>query len=474
MLRVEKASIIEIQKEMEKRNLSSVELVKYYIQRIAKFDRDGPGLNSVLELNPDLLFIAEALDNERSRRGSRGPMHGIPILVKDNINTGDKMHTSGGTLALADSYASEDAFVVKKLREAGAIIMGKTNMTELANFMAENMPSGYSARGGQVLNPYDKAKDPSGSSSGSAVAVTSNLCTAAVGTETNGSILSPSRVNCIVGIKPTVGLVSRSGIIPISHSQDTAGPMARTVLDSAVVLSAMIGIDKQDPATWISGEIQPEEISNAIENIDISGVRIGVSTVYYDKFTPEEQQILDHAINIFQKKGAVIIKQDGLTKGLPDEGSSVCLHEFKSGINSYLSKLGHRTIKTLADIIEFNKLYPERTLKYGQKILEMSEQTNGTLTESKYINDRLRDILYSRVNGIDKIMDEYKLDALIFLESTCLAAISGYPSIIVPAGIRDDTPYGLQIIGKPLSEPLIIKLGSVYEQATKNRVAPVL
>lgn len=352
--------------------------------------------------------------------------------------------------------------------------MGKSNMTEFANFMAENMPCGYSSRGGQVLNPYDNTKGPSGSSSGSAVAVTSNLCTVAIGTETNGSILSPSRVNCIVGLKPTVGLISRSGIIPISYSQDTAGPMARTVSDAAILLSAMIGVDTNDPATLVSGCVQPEQIIDAILNTDISGLRIGISTVYYDKFTPREQQILDEAINIFQQKGAVIVKQDKLTKGLPDEGSSVCLHEFKSGINYYLSKLGHKKIKTLSDIIEFNKTHPEETLRFGQKILELSEQTSGTLTESKYIRDRIRDIEYSRSNGIDKLMNEYKLDALMFLESTSLAAISGYPSIIVPAGINNGTQYGIQFIGKPFSEPTILKLGFAYEQATKHRIEPTL
>lgn len=334
MFCIEEASILEIQQEMEKGSLSSVELVKFYIQRIVKYDKESPKLNSVLEINPDLLFIAEALDNERVRKGCRGMMHGIPVLIKDNINTGDKMHTSGGSLALADAYAPEDAFVVKKLREAGAIIMGKSNMTEFANFMGENMPSGYSSRGGQVLNPYDVNKVPSGSSSGSAVAVAANLCTVAVGTETNGSILSPSRVNCIVGIKPTVGSVSRTGIIPISHSQDTAGPMARTVSDAAILLGAMIGLDEKDPATCGSESIQSIDFLNTINNTDIKGLRIGVSTVYYDKFTTEEQQILDNAINILQQKGAVIVKQDKITKGFPDEGSSVCVHEFKASFST--------------------------------------------------------------------------------------------------------------------------------------------
>ena len=473
MLNINEASIIEIQKEMDEGNLSSVDLVTYYLERIAKFDKDGPILNSILELNPDLLFIAEALDDERRRESKRGPMHGIPVIVKDNINTGDKMHTSGGSLALADSFAPEDAFVVKKLREAGAIIMGKSNMTEFANFMAENMPSGYSSRGGQVLNPYDHTKDPSGSSSGSAVAVTSSFCTVAVGTETDGSILSPSCVNCIVGIKPTVGLISRSGIIPISHSQDTAGPMAKTVSDAAILLSAMIGADEKDPATWGSESVQREQLLDAVNNPDIEGLRIGVSIVYYEMSTPEQRQILDEAIEVMQQKGAVIIKQDKLSQGSKEE-SSVLGHEFKSGINYYLSKLGHQKIRTLSDIIEFNKMHADKALKYGQKTLERSEQTSGTLTESKYIHDRIRDIDFTRKNGIDKLMDEYKLDALMFLEPTSLAAISGYPSIIVPAGVDNDESYGLQFIGKQFSEPTIIKLGYVYEQATKHRIDPQL
>ena len=473
MIDINKASIAELQKEMDGGSLSSVELVRYYIERIAKYDKDGPGLNSILELNPDLFFIAEALDDERRKKGKRGLMHGIPVTVKDNINTGDKMHTSGGSLALADSYAPEDASVIRKLREAGAIIIGKSNMTEFANFMAENMPNGYSSRGGQVLNPYDNTKDPSGSSSGSAVAVTSNFCTAAVGTETDGSILSPSCVNRIVGIKPTVGLVSRSGIIPISYSQDTAGPMAKTVSDAAILLSAMIGADDKDPATWGSENVQPEQLLNAVNNPDIKGLRIGVSIVYYELATPKQQQILDEAISVMQQKGAVIIKQDELSQG-PAEESSVLGHEFKSGINYYLSKLGHHSIKTLSDIIEFNKAHADKALKHGQETLERSEQTSGTLTESKYIFDRIRDVDFSRKNGIDILMNGYELDALMFLEPTSIAAISGYPSIIVPAGTENGTPYGVQFVGKPFSEPTIIKLAYVYEQATEHRIDPIL
>ncbi len=472
MLSLNEKTILELQNLMDEGKLTSVELVSYYIERIAKYDKDGPKLNSVLELNPDVFFIAEAMDYERRTKGRRSLLHGIPVLIKDNIDTGDKMHTSAGSLALADSYASEDAFLVKKLREAGAVIMGKTNMTEFANFMTFNMPCGYSSRGGQVLNPYDPAKTPSGSSSGSAVAVASNFCSVAVGTETNGSIIGPARANCIEGIKPTVGLISRSGIIPISHSQDTAGPLARTVSDAAILLSAMMGADDSDPATLVSECIKPQQIIDAISDTDIRGLRIGVSITCYNEFTAEERQILDEAAGILEREGAAVIKLDNLKKEQSDDDSSVCLHEFKAGINYYLSRIRHPRIKTLADIIAFNRQNADRTLKYGQKLLELSEQTSGTLTESRYILDRMLDIELTRTKVLDRAMNEHKLDALVFLEDTSLAPISGYPAIIVPAGMINGTTYGMEFVGRRFSEPLLIKLAHVYEQATKRRFEP--
>lgn len=469
-------TISEMSKLMEKGEITSVELVKTYLERIVQYDKKGPKLNSVLEINPDALFIAEALDFERKHNGSRGLLHGIPIFVKDNINTGDKMHTSAGSLALADLYAPNDAYIVKKLREAGAVIMGKTNMTEFANFMAENMPSGYSSRGGQVINPYNKEKTPSGSSSGSAVSVASNLCAAAVGTETDGSILSPSRENCIVGLKPTVGLVSREGIIPISHSQDTAGPMARSVTDAAILLQAMAGVDENDAATWRDKWCRNKNYTAFLRDNNISGLRIGISPAHYERFTGDEEAVLLEAVEIIKGKGAEIVYIEDTYEKIPEERSSVLYHEFKNGINYYLSTVRGRTnMKNLEDIINFNTNNEERALKYGQKVLEDSALKSGTLTEEDYIMGRLGDIKNNAENTLDRIMDEHKLDAIVFLEWTSIAAIAGYPSIIIPAGFTSNgTAEGITFIGRPFSEETLLRLAYVYEQATRKRQAPQL
>ena len=474
MFKIEEMTISDMMAYIDNGKLTSAQLVQMYLERIAKYDRKGPGLNAVLEINPDALHIAEAMDYERKYKGKRGALHGIPIIIKDNINTGDKMHTSAGSLALANSYAKDDASLVKRLRDAGAIILGKANMTEFANFMAENMPSGYSSRGGQVINPYDASKTPSGSSSGSGVAVAANLCAAAVGTETDGSILSPSRVNCIVGFKPTVGLISREGIIPISNSQDTAGPMARTVTDAAILLGVMAGVDEKDPATWKSERFSYTDYTQFLKGNSVTGLRVGVCTANYDKFTEEEKSILNETIKALKTSGVEVIEQDKISDSLINEDSSVLFHEFKNGINYYLSTLGSRTeIHTLEDIIAFNNKHADAALKYGQKILELSQQTSGTLTDEKYISDRLRNFQDIARDGIDKAMDELKLDAILFLEGTSIAAVSGYPSIIVPAGFSSDgTSYGITFIGKAFSEPTILRLAYAYEQAGGKRIPP--
>lgn len=476
MFNIEEMTISDMMSYLDNGKLTSAQLVQMYLERIAKYDRKGPGLNSVLEINPDALHIAEAMDYERKYKGKRGALHGIPIIIKDNINTGDKMHTSAGSLALSNSYAKDDASLVKRLRNAGAIILGKANMTEFANFMAENMPSGYSSRGGQVINPYDASKTPSGSSSGSAVAVAASLCAAAVGTETDGSILSPSRANCIVGIKPTVGLISREGIIPISNSQDTAGPMARTVTDAAILLGVMAGVDDKDPATWKSERFSYADYTQFLKENSITGLRVGVCKSNYNKFTGEERNILNEAVQVLSTQGAEAIEQDKINDSLINEDSSVLFHEFKNGINYYLSTLGSRTeIHTLEDIIAFNNGHADAALKYGQKILELSQQTSGTLADEKYICDRLRNLQDIAKDGIDKAMDELKLDALIFLEGTSIAAVSGYPSIIVPAGFSSDgTSYGITFIGRAFSEPAILRLAYAYEQAAQKRIPPKL
>jgi len=475
VVNIEELSILEMSELLASGALTSLDLVQMYLERIAKYDKSGIMLNSVLEINPDALHIAEAMDYERKYKGKRSPLHGIPILLKDNINTGDMMHTSAGSLALAGHYAAQDAFLVRKLRAAGAVILGKANMTEFANYITEGMLGGYSSRGGQVKNPYDASKTPSGSSSGSAVAVAASLCAAAVGTETNGSIISPARANCVVGIKPTVGLVSRAGIIPIATAQDTAGPLARTVRDAALLLGAMTGVDDSDPATWKSAWGAYTDYTQFLA-ADVKGLRVGVGMAKYAEFTKDEQALLQEAADVLKAAGIEILEHNLSGNGLPPEGSSVLRHEFKAGLNYYLSTADNRTgLKTLADIMAFNIAEPENCLRYGQKRFEMAQATGGTLTEPEYLTDRLKDMQRTRNDGIDKIMDDLKLDALLYLENTSIAAVSGYPATIVPAGFGSDgTAYGITFIGKAFSEPTLLKLANVYEQKTNKRNPPVL
>ncbi|WP_040952054.1 amidase family protein [Gorillibacterium massiliense] len=476
MINIEELSILEARRHMDNGTLTSLQLTKMYLERIAKYDKNGPRLNSVLEINPDALHIAEAMDYELMYMGKRSLIHGIPVLLKDNISTGDKMHTSAGSMALAHLYSAEDSFLVKNSREAGAVILGKTNMTEFANFFAENMPPGYSSRGGQVISPYDTSKTPSGSSSGSAVAVAANLCSVAVGTETNGSIISPAKANCVVGIKPTVGLISRNGIIPISISQDTAGPIARTVADATILLGVMTGVDEKDPATWKSKWLAHQDYTSFLSLEKVCGLRVGFYKIDADKFNSEDKALISEAIGVLSKYGVEIVEIEQEDYRVEFMGSSVCLHEFKSGINYYLSKIddGLKT-RCLADIITYNNEHPETCMKYGQKILELSQETSGTLTEEKFLQDRLKDIRDMRVNGIDKMVDELKLDAVLFYGQTSIAAISGYPCIMVPAGLSKTSDWqGFSFVGKAFYEPILISLAYTYEHETKKRKPPEL
>ncbi|MEN6315535.1 MAG: amidase family protein [Clostridiaceae bacterium] len=473
MFDIEEASIHCLQAAMNKGEVSSRDLTLAYMERISKYDKSGPKLNSVLEINPDALFIADAMDCERSTIGVRGQLHGIPVLLKDNINTRDKMHTSAGSIALSDSYAPYDAYLVGKLRAAGAVILGKANMTEFANFMTEGMPNGYSSRGGQVLNPYNAARDPSGSSSGSAVAVSANLCAAALGTETRGSIMGPAYMNGIVGIKPTVGLVSRSGIIPISNSQDTAGPMARTVEDAAIMLGAIACMDEMDPATWASRDRAYADYTQFLDKDGLQGARIGINEGYIGNFTEDELKVINTAKSVMKENKAVLVY--GI--GLPNTGgkSSVSLYEFKQSINAYLSSLGPGApVHSLREIINFNNQHPEEALKYGQKTLMRAElETSGTLSEPAYIMSKINDIRISQTEGIDRVIDENKLDALFCPGITDIAAVAGYPSIMVPAGFTSDgMPFGVTFIGKAYSEPMLLKIAYAFEQAAKARAKP--
>ncbi|MCL6446205.1 MAG: CapA family protein [Alicyclobacillus sp.] len=374
------ASIATLQQGFERGEVTSADLVAGFISRIAEIDKQGPSINAVLEINPDAWQLAEALDAERRSGQVRGPLHGIPVLVKDNIDTADKLHTSAGSIALANHYAREDAFLVKRLRDAGAIILGKANMTEWANFMSDHMPNGYSSRGGQVLNPYGPGKfDVGGSSSGSAAAVAANLATAAVGTETSGSILSPASQNSLVGIKPTVGLISRSGIIPIAHSQDTAGPIARTVADAAVLLGVLTGIDPADPATRASFGRTHADYTLFLDPNGLRGARIGVPRKRFFGYSPEADRLVEDALEVMRREGAVIVDPADIPHAdeLGEHEWTVLLYEFKADLTAYLASLGPAApVKTLRDVIAFNERNRERAMPYfGQDLKKIARQT---------------------------------------------------------------------------------------------------
>jgi amidase len=474
---LEEATVRQLQEMLDSGKTSSRELVKGYVERIALYDKQGPALNSVLELNPEALFIAEALDLERAKKGPRGPLHGIPVLLKDNIDTADMMHTSAGSLALANSYAPEDSFVARKLREAGGVILGKANMTEWANFMTDHMPNGYSSRGGQVLNPYGPGKhDVGGSSSGPGAAAAANLTTLAVGTETSGSILNPACNNSIVGIKPTVGLISRSGIVPISHVQDTAGPMARTVEDAAILLGALAGVDQEDPATWAGEGRSQADYTKFLDRDGLKGARIGIARSFFERLDKDRLELMAPAEQALKDAGAELTD---VTIAPPQSWQTQSLvFEFKPAINRYLSRLSPAVpVHSLKELVQFNNAEPTRMLKYGQTILVQSEATSGTLTEAAYIAGRAKEERISRQEGIDRVLKEQHLDALFFpyIMNAAISARAGYPSITVPVGYTQaNRPVGVTFAAGAYSEPLLIRLAFAFEQTTKARKAPVL
>ncbi|SEM94530.1 amidase [Mesobacillus persicus] len=470
------ATIDQMQTKMESGELTAKQLVLMYLSRIAKIDK---AINSILEINPDALQIAATLDTERKVHGSRGPLHGIPVLLKDNIDTHDKMHTSAGSLALEHSISPEDSFVAAQLRKAGAVILGKTNMTEWANFMANDMPTGYSSRGGQVLNPYGPKKFiVGGSSAGSGSAVAANLAAVAVGTETSGSILNPSGQNSLVGIKPTVGLVSRSGIIPISHTQDTAGPMARTVKDAVYLLSVISGIDEHDPVTG-TNQVTIDINNYLFDKKGLQGATLGVprDSAFYDGLSDDKRQLFEKAVEKLKQLGAAV-KDVHIPSANAEWGYDVLTYEFKVGVNAYLNQLPSTVkIRNLTNIIAFNKHHMERTLKFGQAVLIESEETSGTLTEEQYLLALEHDQYQSTEQGIDFALKEYGVSALVFPHDhgSDIAARAGYPSITVPAGYtKDGEPFGLTFTGTAYSEATLIKLAYAFEQATNVRKAPVI
>ena len=483
-------SIAELHDQLQRGEITSVELVDWYVDRIAAIDQGGPGLNAIIEINPDARSIALSLDREWQSAGPRGPLHGIPVVLKANIDTADQMVTSAGSLALAEHVPSEDAFIVKRLRDAGAVILGKANLSEWANFRSTRSSSGWSSVGGQTRNPYDLARTPCGSSSGSGVAVAANLTVVAIGTETDGSVVCPSGINGIVGIKPTLGLVSRSGIIPIAHSQDTAGPMARTVRDAALLLTVMTGVDADDPATS-DAEIHHDYSANLTAD-GLNGRRIGILRSFYGAGSnPNVEAIYDASIAVLKEQGANIVDDIEIaTDGMNDAEYEVLLYEFRADLNNYLSASG-APVQSLAEIIEYNEANAERVMPvFGQEIFLAAEE-KGPLSDAAYL-DALAESKRIARDGIDGAIEEHQLDAIIAITngpawmidhangdtfqigSSSLAAISGYPSITVPAGFASGLPIGVSFVGKPWNEKQLIEIAYAFEQATGVRRAPEL
>ncbi|MDX8044417.1 amidase family protein [Gracilibacillus sp. S3-1-1] len=472
---LEEATLEEIQKALTARKISSKELTQMYIDRIEQYDQAGPTLKSIIEINPDALQIAEELD--RNRPENAGLLYGIPVLVKDNVDTADNMHTSAGAVTLANNIASEDAFLAKKLREAGAIIIGKANMSEFANFITENLPNGFSSRGGQVLNPYGPGTfDVGGSSSGTGAGIAANLAVVGIGTETSGSILSPASSNSLVGIKPTLGLVSRSGIIPLAHSQDTAGPMARTVSDAAILLTAIAGYDEKDEATNTKVDKSVIDYTEYLVKNGLKGARIGVDRTTINRLTAEEQKLMEKAIQEMKRKGAVMV--DPIEIPTHEHESRVLYHEFKHDLNAYLEGVSDDVpVKNLADIIAYNKEHAETAIPYGQTILEHAQTMSDDPEDPDYLEDRRLDLVHSSERGIDVVMEEHQLDAILFPNNlgAAMPAKAGYPSITVPGGYtKDGKPFGVTFTALAYREPTLIKLAYGYEQATKHRKAPKL
>lgn len=473
---IEETTIQDIQQAFENGELTSVELVQAFLDRIERFDKNGPKINSVLSINPDALKIAEEIDGMRGQEG-QGPLYGIPVLLKDNIETTDNMPTTAGTIALKDNFAQVDAFVAAQLRQAGAIILGKVNMSEWAYFMTENVPSGYSALGGQVLNPYGvtsfEAGSVGGSSSGTGAAIASNFAVVGVGTETSGSILSPASANSIVGIKPTVGLISRAGIIPLAESQDTPGPMARTVADAAITLGILAGVDERDLATEKSEGKALADYTPHLKADGLKGARIGVDVTFLNDAEPDERAIMDQAMDDMFALGATIVE---MTIPVEEFHSDVLWYEFKRGVNDYLKGLSDDVpVKSLADVIEFNKQDPEARMKYGQIELEKAQAMSEDPADTTYLLHRATDLKVSAEKGIDAAIAEHNLDALLFQNNrgAAMPAKAGYPSITVPAGYTGKgEPIGVTFSGLAFSEPRLIELAYAYEQATKKRIAP--
>jgi amidase len=486
------ATIDTLQRGMTAGTYTARSIVERYLARIDAVDKRGPAINAVIELNPEALAIADALDAERASKGPRGPMHGIPVLIKDNIATADRMQTTAGSLALVGSVPPRDAFIVERLRAAGAVILGKTNLSEWANFRSTHSTSGWSGRGGQSRNPYALDRNTSGSSAGSGAACSANCCTVAVGTETDGSIVSPSQCNSLVGIKPTVGLLSRAGIVPISHTQDTPGPMCRTVRDAAILLGAMVGVDARDAATAASHGHSVGDYTATLDPNGLKGARIGVPRRHFWGYSALTDAITEHAIDVLRRQGATIVDPADIPHAgtFDDAEQTVLLYDFKTDLNAYLADLRESPVRTMADVIAFNTAHHDAELPYfGQELLLQAE-SKGPLSSAEYTAALARCRRLSRSEGLDAVMAAHRLDAVIAATggppwlidlvdgdygaggSTQPAAVAGYPSITVPSGYARGLPVGLSFMGRAWSEPTLLRLAYAFEQATRIRRPP--
>src|ERR1700732_760455 len=489
---LEEITIAELQEGMKAGKYTARGITEEYLQRIEVLDKRGPAVNSVIEVNPDALALAEASDRERKEKGPRGPLHGIPMLIKDNIDTADKMMTTAGALALVGSKVPKDSAVAQKLREAGAVIIGKTNLSEWANIRSRHSTSGWSGRGGQTKNPYALDRNPCGSSSGSGAASSANFCAAAIGTETDGSIVCPSSANGLVGIKPTVGLVSRSGIIPISHSQDGAGPMCRTVRDAAIVLGALTGVDSEDSATAESRGKSYTDYTPFLKADGLRGARIGVLRKAFG-FMDAVDKVMEASLDAMKKEGAILVDPVEIeTAGKwSDTELTIFMYELKADLNAYLVRPGFSAqVKTLKDIIEFNQKNREKEMPYFGQDLFLKAEEKGSLSSNEYVEALEKNHQWARKEGIDATTEKHNLDALVgptggpaWLTdlvdgdhfgggSSGAAAVAGYPNITVPAGFVFGMPVGISFFGRAWSEPVLIRLAYAFEQATKIRKAP--
>jgi amidase len=491
--RFDEATITDLQVRMKSGELSAHALTAAYLARIEEIDKGGPRLNSVIEVNPEALAIAEALDKERKQKGPRGPMHGIPVLIKDNIDTSDHMQTTAGSLALVGSRPAQDSSVARKLREAGAVILGKTNLSEWANIRSSHSTSGWSGRGGLTKNPYALDRNACGSSSGSGAATSASLCTVAVGSETDGSIVCPSSANGIVGIKPTLGLISRAGIIPIAHSQDTAGPMARTVRDAAILLGALAGSDPRDSASAEADGKKQKDYTEFLDPNGLRGARIGVARKYFG-FSDLVDELMTRVIGEVKAASAEIIDPADLESHgkFDDTELLVLMYELKADLNAYLAARPDTQVRSLADIIAFNEKNKEKEMPYFGQDLFTKAQEKGPLTDKEYVAALAANRSLSREHGIDGVMDKFHLDALLgptggpaWLTdlangdhavggSSNAAAVAGYPNINVPAGFVFGLPVGISFFGRAWSEPTLLKIAYGFEQTIKVRKTPAL